>query len=135
MPALTSQEIASLSGCFDCLSPGVKDTYMVTLLQQIQAGQPGASLTTTSPGGLQTTLAVAAVNSLRKRFILQNQKNELLYLKFGTGATVSDYHLELNKHNPSGGTISSPIETNGYVGAISVASASGTVSYVFAEFV
>ena len=135
MPALTSQEIASLSGCFDCLSPGVKETYMVTLLQQIQAGQPSASLTTTSTGGLRTATAVSAANPLRRRFLLQNQKNESLYLKFGTGATTTDYHLELNKHNPSGGSVSSPIETNGYVGAISVAPASGSPSYVFAEFV
>lgn len=135
MPALTAQEIAALSGCFDCLSPGVKETYMVTLLQQIQATQPGASLTTTSPGGLQTATAVSAANPLRKRFILQNQKNDLLYLKFGTGATTTDYHLELNKHNPSGGSVSTPIETNGYVGPISVAPATGSPSYVFAEFV
>lgn len=135
MAALTPQELATLGGCFDCMEPGLQQTMMLTLLQQIQATQPAAQLTTTSPGGLLTVLAVASANSARRRFILQNQKNELLYLKFGTGATVSDYHLELNKHNPSGGTISSPIETNGYVGAISVASASGTVSYVFAEFV
>lgn len=36
MAALTPQEIAALSGCFDCLSPGIKETFMVTLLQQIE---------------------------------------------------------------------------------------------------
>jgi len=135
MPALTSQEIASLSGCFDCLSPGVKETYMVTLLQQIQSTQPSASLTTTSTGGLRTANAVSTANPARRRFMIQNQKNESLFLKFGTGATKTDYHLELNKHSPSGGSYSAPIETNGYVGAISVAPDSGSASYVFAEFV
>jgi hypothetical protein len=135
MPALTPQELATLGGCFDCMEPGLQQTMLLTLLQQIQAASPGAAITTTSTGGLRTATAVSPVNLARKRFLLQNQKNESLYLKFGTGATTTDYHLELTKHNPSGGSVSSPIETNGYVGAISVAPASGSPSYVFAEFV
>ena len=134
MPALTSQEIASLSGCFDCLSPGIKDTYMVTLLQQIQAASPGAPLTTTSPGGLLTATATSAANPLRKKFTLQNQKNEELFVKFGTGATTTDYHIALAPHNP-GSKHSDPFVVDGYVGAISVAPAAGNPSYTFTEFV
>ena len=134
MPALTSQEIASLSGCFDCLSPGIKDTYMVTLLQQIQAASSGASLTTTSPGGLLTATATSAANSARRRFIIQNQKNEELYVRFGTGATTTNYHVALAPHNP-GSKHSDPFVVDGYVGAISVAPAAGNPSYTFTEFV
>ena len=134
MAALTSQQIAALSGCFDCLSPGVKDTYMVTLLQQIQASSAGASLTTTSPGGLLTATATSAANSARKRFTLQNQKNEELYVKFGTAASATDYHVALAPHNP-GSKHSDPFIFDGYVGAISVAPVAGNPSYTFAEFV
>lgn len=134
MPALTSQEIASLSGCFDCLSPGVKDTYMVTLLNQILAAAPGAPLTTTSPGGLLTATATSAANPLRRKFTLQNQKNEVLYVKFGTSASATDYHVQLQEHN-AGSKHSVPFELDGYVGAISVAPAAGSPSYTFAEFV
>jgi hypothetical protein len=134
MAALTAPEIAALSGCFDCLSPGVKETYMVTLLQQIQASQAGASLTTSSPGGLITATATSAANTARKRFIIQNQKNEVLKLKFGTSASATDYHVELQEHN-SGSKHSQPFVVDGYVGAISVFPAAGSPSYTFTEFV
>ena len=134
MPALTSQEIASLSGCFDCLSPGIKETYMVTLLQQILAAAPGAPLTTTSPGGLLTATATSAANPLRRKFTLQNQKNEELFVKFGTGATTSDYHIVLPAHN-TGNKHSDPLMLDGYIGAISVAANAGSPSYTFAQFV
>ena len=134
MPALTSQEIASLSGCFDCLSPGIKETYMVTLLNQILAAAPGAPLTTTSPGGLLTITATSAANPLRRKFTLQNQKNEELFVKFGTGATASDYHIVLPAHN-TGNKHSDPLMLDGYIGAISVAATAGSPSYTFAQFV
>jgi len=134
MPALTAPEIAALSGCFDCLSPGIKETYMVTLLQQIQAASAGAALTTTSPGGLITATATSAANSARKRFIIQNQKNEVLYVKFGTAASATDYHVQLQEHN-AGSKHSQPFIFDGYVGAISVAPAAGNPSYTFTEFV
>jgi len=134
MPALTPSQIAALSGCFDCLSPGIKETYMVTLLQQIQGSLPGASLTTSSTGGLLTVTATSAANLARKKFTLQNQKNEVLYLKFGTGASTTDYHIQLQEHN-AGSKHSQPFILDGYVGAISVAPATGNPSYTFAEFV
>ena len=134
MAALTPSQIAALSACFDCLSPGIKESYIVTLLQQIQAASPGASLTTTSPGGLLTATATSAANSARKRFIIQNQKNEVLKLKFGTSASATDYHVELQEHN-SGVKHSQPFIVDGYVGAISVAPAAGNPSYTFTEFV
>ena len=134
MAALTPSQIAALSACFDCLSPGIKESYIVTLLQQIQAASPGASLTTTSPGGLLTATATSAANSARRRFIIQNQKNEELYVRFGTGATTSNYHVALAAHNP-GSKHSDPFVVDGYVGAISVAPASGNPSYTFTEFV
>lgn len=134
MPALTPQELATLGGCFDCMEPGLQQTMLLTLLQQIQASAPGASLTTTSPGGLRTVTATSAANPSRKKFILQNQKNEVLKLKFGTGASVTDYHVELQEHN-SGVKHSQPFVLDGYVGAISVAPAAGNPSYTFSEFV
>ena len=134
MPALTSQEIASLSGCFDCLSPGVKESFMLVLLQQIQAASPGANLSTTSTGGLRTATAVSAANPSRRRFVIQNQKAEHLHVKFGTGATASDYHYVLQSAATAGAQ-GSHLTFDGYTGAISVAPVAGSPSYTFAEFV
>ena len=134
MPALTPQELATLGGCFDCMEPGLQQTMIITLLQQIQAASPGAPLTTTSLGGLRTVTATSAVNPARKKFTLQNQKNEELYVKFGTGATTSDYHIVLPAHN-TGSKHSDALMLDGYIGAISVAATAGSPSYTFAEFV
>lgn len=134
MAALTPSQIAALSGCFDCLSPGIKESFMLVLLQQIQGSLPLAPLTTSSPGGLLTATATSAANPARKRFIIQNQKNEELYVRFGSGATTSNYHVALAPHNP-GSKHSEPIVVESYVGAISVAPVAGNPSYTFTEFV
>lgn len=134
MPALTPQELATLGGCFDCMEPGLQQTMIITLLQQIQAASPGAPLTTTSTGGLRTVTATSAANPARKKFTLQNQKNEVLYLKFGTSASSTDYHIQLQEHN-AGSKHSEPFILDGYTGAISVAPVAGSPSYTFAEFV
>jgi hypothetical protein len=134
MPALNSQEIAALSGCFDCLSPGVKESFMLVLLQQIQAASPNAPLTTTSTGGLRTATATSAANPARRRFVIQNQKGEHLHVKFGTGATTTDYHYILQSA-ATAGISGSSLTFDGYTGAISVAPVTGNPSYTFAEFV
>lgn len=134
MPALTPQELATLGGCFDCMEPGLQQTMLLTLLQQIQAASPGATLSTTSTGGLRTATATSAANPARKKFTLQNQKNEVLYLKFGTSASSTDYHIQLQEHN-AGSKHSEPFILDGYTGAISVAPVTNPPSYTFAEFV
>lgn len=134
MPALTAPEIAALSGCFDCLSPGIKQTYIITLLQQIQVALLDAARTTGSAGGLLTVTATAAANSARRRFVIQNQKAEVLYVKFGTGASPTDYHYVLL----SAATVGAPgtsLTFEGYTGAISVAPVALNPSYTFAEFI
>jgi hypothetical protein len=134
MPALTPQELATLGGCFDCMEPGLQQTMLLTLLQQIQAASPGATLSTTSPGGLLTATATAAANPSRRRFVIQNQKAEHLHVKFGTGATASDYHYVLQSAATTGAQ-GSHLTFDGYTGAISVAPVAGSPSYTFAEFV
>ena len=134
MPALTPQELATLGGCFDCMEPGLQQTMLLTLLQQIQAASPGATLSTTSPGGLLTATATAAANPSRRRFVIQNQKAEHLHVKFGTGATASDYHYVLQSAATAGAQ-GTHLTFDGYTGAISVAPVAGSPSYTFAEFV
>lgn len=134
MPALTAPEIAALSGCFDCLSPGIKQTYIITLLQQIQVALLDAARTTGSAGGLLTVSATAAANSARRRFVIQNQKAEILYVKFGTGCTTTDYHYVLLSASTAGAHATS-LTFEGYTGAISVAPVAGSPSYTFAEFI
>ena len=107
---------------------------MVTLLQQIQAASPGAALTTTSTGGLRTATATSAANPARRRFVIQNQKSEHLHVKFGTGATTTDYHYVLQSA-ATVGISGSSLTFDGYTGAISVAPVTGNPSYTFAEFV
>jgi hypothetical protein len=134
MPALTPQQLADLGGCFDCLEPGAQQTMLLTLLQQIQAATIDAARTTTSPGGLLTVTATAAANPNRRRFVIQNQKAEHLHVKFGTGATTTDYHYVLLSAATVGSNATS-LTFEGYTGAISVAPVAGSPSYTFAEFV
>ena len=134
MPALTPQQLADLGGCFDCMEPGLQQTMILTLLQQIQSASPGATLTTTSTGGLLTATATSAANSSRRKFVIQNQKAEHLHVKFGTGATTTDYHYVLLSAATVGSNATSLI-FEGYTGAISVAPVAGNPSYTFAEFV
>jgi hypothetical protein len=134
MPVLTPQELADTGGCFDCLEPGLQQTMLLSLLQQIQVASFDAARTTASPGGLLTITATAAANPGRRRFVIQNQKNEELFVKFGTGATLSSFHIALPAHN-AGVKHSDPFVFEGYTGAISVIPASGSPSYTFAEFV
>lgn len=134
MPILTPQELANTSGCFDCMEPGVQQTMLLSLLQQIQVASIDAARLTTSLGGLLTATATSAANIGRRRFVIQNQKAEILYVKFGTGATATDYHYILL----SAATVGAPgtsLTFEGYTGAISVAPVAGNPSYTFAEFV
>lgn len=114
------------SGCWAGLSPDQLQAAVAAMIGQISGAS--SALATTSPGGLRTATAVSAANSNRRNFILQNQKAELLYVKFGTGATTSDYHFILTNQY-------SNLSFAGYEGAISVAPASGSPSYTFSEFV
>lgn len=134
MPALTPQELATLGGCFDCMEPGLQQTMLLTLLQQIQVATIDAARTTTSAGGLLTITATAAANPNRRRFVIQNQKNEHLHVKFGTEATAADYHYILQSA-ATAGVAGSSLIFEGYTGAISVAPVAGNPSYTFAEFV
>ena len=114
MPALTPQELATLGGCFDCMEPGLQQTMLLTLLQQIQVATIDAARTTTSTGGLLSA--------------------EHLHVKFGTGATASDYHYVLQSA-ANVGVAGSSLTFEGYTGAISVAPVAGNPSYTFAEFI
>ena len=134
MPVLTPQELADTGGCFDCMMPAVQQTMLLSLLQQIQVASTDAARITTSPGGLLTVTATAAANPGRRRFVIQNQKAEHLYVKFGTGCTTADYHYVLQ----SAATVGTPgasLTFEGYTGPISVAPVAGSPSYTFAEFV
>ena len=134
MPALTPQQLATLGGCFDCMEPGLQQTMLLTLLQQIQVATIDAARTTTSTGGLLTATATSAANPNRRRFVIQNQKAEHLHIKFGTGATALDYHYVLQSA-ANVGVAGSSLTFEGYTGAISVAPVAGNPSYTFAEFI
>jgi hypothetical protein len=135
MPVLTPQELADTGGCFDCMMPVLQQTMLLSLLQQIQVASTDAARITTSPSGLLTATATAAANPGRRRFVIQNQKTtEHLHLKFGTGCTTTDYHYTLLSAATAGAGATS-LTFEGYTGAISVATATGSPSYTFAEFV
>jgi hypothetical protein len=116
------------------MEPGLQQTMLLSLLQQIQAATIDAARTTTSTGGLLTITATAAANPGRRRFVIQNQKAEHLHVKFGTGCTASDYHYILQSA-ATAGTPGSSLIFEGYTGAISVAPVALNPSYTFAEFV
>jgi len=96
-------------------------------------GTISGGLSTDTTGGLKTAGPVATANPSRRTFILQNQATTPLFVKFGSSASTTDYHVVLKGgtavQDGNGGTVS----LNSYTGAISVASAT-TPSYTFAEF-
>jgi hypothetical protein len=85
---------------------------------------------TTSPA---TATTVLAANLDRKRFTIQSQDDEVLYLKLGTGASSSDYHITLSAGSGAADGTGGIFTNDGYQGAVSVA-ASGTPSYSVIEY-
>tara|TARA_Y100001963_G_C6625124_1_gene373603 strand:+ start:446 stop:751 length:306 start_codon:yes stop_codon:yes gene_type:complete len=90
---------------------------------------------TNSSGGLQTEEAALTENSHRKSFTLQNQKAEVLYVKFGSAATTSDYHLVLAACGSAADGTGGVLTDDHCTQAIYVKPASGSASYTVAEFI
>lgn len=90
----------------------------------------------TSSAGLKTSTTALVANKARLGFILQNQTNAILFVKFGAGCTTSDYDLTLKAGTGAAdGTAGSTFQMEGIVftGVISVAAA-GTPSYTVTEY-
>jgi len=92
-------------------------------------------VSTSSSGGLKTAEAALAANSHRKSFTLQNQKAEVLYVKFGSAATTSDYHLVLAACGSAADGTGGVLTDDHCTQAVYVKPASGSASYTVAEFI
>ena len=92
-------------------------------------------VSTSSTGGLKTAEAALATNNSRKSFTLQNQKAEVLYIKFGSAATTSDYHLVLAACGTAADGTGGVLTDDHCTQAIYVKPASGDASYTVAEFI
>lgn len=122
----TRQELVTSAACLICPDQQTEEAVKIALLSTLAGGS--FNLTTSSPAGAQTATAASAANAARKRFTIQNLKAELLYVKLGETATTSSYHFILPTQYASW-------TVDGYVGAISVAPASGSPSYTLTEYV
>jgi len=94
------------------------------------------TLQATSSSGPKTSTTALTSNPNRIGFILQNQDNAKLYVKWGAGCSTSDYDMILKAGTAAAdGTAGSVSMMEGiiYTGVISVASA-GTPSYTITEF-
>ena len=92
-------------------------------------------VSTSSSGGLKTAEAALAATNHRKSFTLQNQKAEVLYVKFGSAATTSDYHLVLAACGSAADGTGGELTDDHCTQAIYVKPASGSASYTVAEFI
>ena len=92
-------------------------------------------VSTSSTGGLKTAEAALVTNSQRKSFTLQNQKAEVLYVKFGSAATTSVYHIVLAACGAAADGTGGALTDDHCTQAIYVKPASGSASYTIAEFI
>ena len=92
-------------------------------------------VSTSSTGGLKTAEAALTASNHRKSFTLQNQKAEVLYVKFGSAATTSDYHLVLAACGSAADGTGGVLTDDHCTQAIYVKPASGSASYTVAEFI
>jgi hypothetical protein len=92
-------------------------------------------VSTSSTGGLKTAEAALVTNSQRKSFTLQNQKAEVLYVKFGSAATTSVYHIVLAACGSAADGTGGVLTDDHCTQAIYVKPASGDASYTVAEFI
>ena len=92
-------------------------------------------VSTSSTGGLKIEEAALATNNSRKSFTLQNQKAEVLYVKFGSAATTSDYHLVLAACGSAADGTGGVLTDDHCTQAVYVKPASGSASYTVAEFI
>ena len=92
-------------------------------------------VSTSSAGGLTATELVLATNNNRKSFTLQNQKAEVLYVKFGSAATTSVYHIVLAACGSAADGTGGVLTDDHCTQAIYVKPASGDASYTVAEFI
>ena len=92
-------------------------------------------VSTSSTGGLKTAEAALATNNSRKSFTLQNQKAEVLYVKYGSAASTSVYHLVLAACGSAADGTGGVLTDDHCTQAIYVKPASGSASYTVAEFI
>ena len=92
-------------------------------------------VSTSSTGGLKTGETALVANSHRKSFTLQNQKTEVLYVKFGSAATTSDYHLILAASASAADGTGGVLIDEHCTQAVFVKPASGSASYTIVEFI
>ena len=92
-------------------------------------------VSTSSTGGLKTAEAALATNNSRKSFTLQNQKAAVLYVKFGSAASTSVYHLVLAACGSAADGTGGVLTDDHCTQAIYVKPASGSASYTVAEFI
>jgi|TARA_B100001971_G_C17912931_1_gene393789 hypothetical protein len=92
-------------------------------------------VSTSSTGGLRFDELVLAANNQRKSFTLQNQKAEELYVKFGSAASTSDYHLTLTACGAAADGTGGVLTDDHCTQAIYVKPASGLPSYTAVEFI
>ena len=92
-------------------------------------------VSTSSTGGLKTGETALTQNSHRKSFTLQNQKAEVLYVKFGSAATTSAYPLILAGCGTAADGTGGALTDDHCTQAIYVKPASGSASYTVVEFI
>ena len=92
-------------------------------------------VSTSSTGGLKTGETALVANSHRKSFTLQNQKAEVLYVKFGSAATTSDYHLILAASASAADGTGGVLVDEHCTQAVYVKNASRSASYTIVEII
>ena len=132
----TAQAVINSAGAFGCYGPNSQKLAILGYLAAIAEGvgnAPGGVSANSSNGVKSGAGDAIQANLNRTDFQIQNQGTNVLYMKFGTGATTTNYDMILTGCSVAANGTGGFYSNSGYTGIVSVAGTSP--SYTITEFI
>jgi hypothetical protein len=139
MPTISctsAETVINQAGAFGCKSPNQQKLATLGYLAAIAegVGNSPAGVYANSSNGVKSGAGTAVLDNLNRTDVqIQNQGTNVLYVKFGTGCTTTNYDVTLAACTVAADGKGALYSNTGYTGSISVAGTSP--SYTITEFV
>jgi len=136
MSCSSVQAAIQQGSAFGCKDPNSQRLGMLGLLSLIAEGV-GADISgagANSSNGIKSGAGNVNTNNLdRLNFTIQNQGTNVLYVKFGTGASASNFDYVLSACSVAANGTGAMLSVDGYTGIVSVGGTSP--SYTYSEII
>jgi len=132
----TAETVINSAGSFGCKSVRERELALLGYLAAIAegVGNGPAGVTANSSNGVKSGAGDAIQANLSRTDVqIQNQGTNVLYVKFGTGCTTTNYDVTLAACTVAADGKGALYSNTGYTGIVSVAGTSP--SYTITEFV